>query len=77
MECGVPVVPMTIVGTHDAMPKGRFGIEAGSVQMIFHPPIEPRNFGDRDRLMEKVRAVIESGLPLEYRSATREKTTTA
>jgi 1-acyl-sn-glycerol-3-phosphate acyltransferase len=76
MECGVPVVPMTIVGTHDAMPKGRFRIQAGSVQMIFHPPIEPRDFGDRDRLMEQVRAVIESGLPVEYRGATREKTTT-
>ena len=67
MECGVPVVPMTIVGTHYAMPKTRFAIKPGLVKVIFHPPIEPKDFGDRDRLMEKVRAVIESGLPEQYR----------
>jgi 1-acyl-sn-glycerol-3-phosphate acyltransferase len=29
MECGVPVVPVTITGTHEAMPKGRFSIKKG------------------------------------------------
>ena len=67
MECGVPVVPMTIVGTHYAMPKARYAIKPGLVTVIFHPPIEPKDFGSRDELMEKVRAVIESGLPEEYR----------
>jgi len=67
MECGVPIVPMTIVGTHYAMPKKRFAIKPGLVKVIFHPAIEPKDFGDRDSLMEKVRAVIESGLPEEYR----------
>jgi len=67
MECGVPVVPMTIVGTHDAMPKGRFAIKPGTVQVIFHNPIEQKDFIDRDHLMEKVREVIESGLPEQYR----------
>jgi 1-acyl-sn-glycerol-3-phosphate acyltransferase len=67
MECGIAVVPMTIVGTHYAMPKTRFAIKPGLVKVIFHPPIEPKDFGDRDRLMETVRAVIESGLPEEYR----------
>ena len=67
MECGVPVIPMTIVGTHYAMPKARFAIKPARVKVIFHPPIDPKDFGDRDALMEKVRAVIESGLPEEYR----------
>jgi 1-acyl-sn-glycerol-3-phosphate acyltransferase len=61
-ECGVPVVPMTIVGTHYAMPKGRFAIRPGPVKVIFHAPIEPRDFGSRECLMEKVRATIDSGL---------------
>ena len=73
MECGVPVVPVTIVGTHELMPKGRFAIKPGTATVIFHPPIEPENFGSRERLMEKVRAVIESGLPEELRQ--RELTT--
>jgi 1-acyl-sn-glycerol-3-phosphate acyltransferase len=68
MECGAPVVPITIVGTHDVMPKGRFAIEPGTVTVIFHSPIEPKDFGSRECLMEKVRAVIESGLPEELRS---------
>lgn len=67
VECGVPVVPITIVGTHYAMPKTRFAIKPGRVKVIFHEPIEPKDFGDRDCLMEKVRAVIESGLPEEYK----------
>ena len=66
-ECGVPVIPMTIVGTHYAMPKTRFAIKPGKVQVIFHCPIEPKDFGSRESLMEKVRATIESGLPEEYR----------
>jgi 1-acyl-sn-glycerol-3-phosphate acyltransferase len=68
MECGVPVVPITIVGTFHAMPKSRFAIKPGPVQVIFHPPIEPKDFGTREALMEKVRAVIDSGLPKEFQS---------
>lgn len=67
IECGVPVIPMTIVGTHYAMPKTRFAIKPGKVQVIFHPPIEPKDFGTRECLMERVRVAIESGLPEEYR----------
>src|SRR5437763_12118453 len=67
MECGVPVVPMTIVGTHQVMPKGRYAIKPGRVTVIFHDPIEPKDFVSRDHLMEEVRAAIESGLPEQYR----------
>jgi 1-acyl-sn-glycerol-3-phosphate acyltransferase len=66
MECGVPVVPVTIVGTHYAMPKKRFAIRPGTVKVIFHEPIEPKDFGSRECLMEKVRAAIASGLPEQY-----------
>jgi 1-acyl-sn-glycerol-3-phosphate acyltransferase len=67
MECGVPIIPMTIVGTHYAMPKARYSIKPGPVKAIFHAPIDPRDFGSREGLMEKVRIAIESGLPEEYR----------
>jgi 1-acyl-sn-glycerol-3-phosphate acyltransferase len=68
MECGVPVVPITITGTHYVMPKGRFAIKPGIVTVNFHPPIEPKDFASRECLMEKVRAAIDSGLPEECRS---------
>ena len=70
MECGVPVVPVTISGTHDIMPKTRFAIKPATVTVIFHPPIEPKDFVSRDCLMEKVWAAIESGLPQEYQKST-------
>jgi 1-acyl-sn-glycerol-3-phosphate acyltransferase len=68
MECGVPVVPVTIVGTHDLMPKKRFQISPGTVKIVFQDPIPPAEFVDRDVLMERVRAAINESLPLEYQS---------
>jgi 1-acyl-sn-glycerol-3-phosphate acyltransferase len=76
MECGAPVVPITIAGTHYVMPKNRFAIQPGLVKVIFHSPIEPKDFGGRESLMEKVRAVIESGLPEEYRTPVASSATT-
>jgi 1-acyl-sn-glycerol-3-phosphate acyltransferase len=76
MECGVPVVPITITGTHYIMPKARFAINPGTATVIFHPPIEPSDFGSRECLMEKVRVAIDSGLPEEFRqsaSVTKER----
>jgi 1-acyl-sn-glycerol-3-phosphate acyltransferase len=62
-ECQVPVVPITISGTEEVMPKARFSITPGTVTVRFHAPIDPADFGDRESLMAKVRAVIDSGLP--------------
>lgn len=68
MECGVPVVPVTIVGTHDLMPKKRFQVSPGTVSIVFHDPIPPGNFVSRECLMERVRSAINQALPLEYQS---------
>jgi 1-acyl-sn-glycerol-3-phosphate acyltransferase len=66
--CQVPVVPVTIAGTHYVMPKGRFSVKGGEVVVTFHRPIPTSEFGSREELMEKVRAAINSGLPEQYRS---------
>ena len=66
-ECKVPVVPITISGTEAVMPKARFAIRPGMVTVQFHDPIEPSDFGERDCLIAKVRAAINSGLPAELR----------
>jgi 1-acyl-sn-glycerol-3-phosphate acyltransferase len=68
-ECGVPIVPVTIGGTHTIMPKRRFAIRPGTATVIFHDAIEPRDFGGRDCLMMKVRSAIDSGLPPELQTA--------
>lgn len=67
VQSGVPVVPVTVAGTHYVMPKGRFAIRRGVVNVIFHDPIGPDEFGNRDCLMERVRKVIDSGLEPAYR----------
>jgi 1-acyl-sn-glycerol-3-phosphate acyltransferase len=67
-ECRVPVVPVTISGTHFVMPKKRLSIKPGLVTVSFHQPIPAEDFGSREELMEKVRAAINGGLPEEYRS---------
>jgi 1-acyl-sn-glycerol-3-phosphate acyltransferase len=69
-ECQVPVVPVTVVGTHSIMPKKRLAIQPGEATVIFHQPIEPKNFGSRESLMAKVREAINSGLPAEYQEQT-------
>jgi 1-acyl-sn-glycerol-3-phosphate acyltransferase len=66
-ECIVPIVPITISGTEAVMPKARFAIRPGTVTVQFHDPIEPRDFGERDCLIARVRAAINSGLPAELR----------
>jgi 1-acyl-sn-glycerol-3-phosphate acyltransferase len=73
VECGVPVVPITIAGTHYVMPKGRFAIKPGTVKVVFHKPIEPMDFVSRECLMDRVRETIESGLSEEYREPARDK----
>ena len=77
MECGVPIVPVTIVGAHEAMPKGTFRLRPGRVTVTFHEAIDPKEFTDRDALALAVRQSIESGLPLEYREATSEAAATS
>jgi 1-acyl-sn-glycerol-3-phosphate acyltransferase len=67
-ECKVPVVPVTILGTHAIMPKTRFQIRPGTATVIFHDVIEPANFGSRDCLMAQVRKAINAGLPPEMQS---------
>jgi 1-acyl-sn-glycerol-3-phosphate acyltransferase len=69
MECGIPIVPLTIVGTQEAMPKGRFAIKPGMVTVTFHDPIDSAQFTDRDALILAVRRSINAGLPPEYQEA--------
>lgn len=63
METGAPVVPVSIYGTETMMKKGSVRIFPGTAHVIFHAPIQPRDFATRDDLMIAVRDAIASGLP--------------
>ena len=66
LETGVPVVPMTIVGTQELMPKGSLRIRPGTVAVYFHEPVESSQFSDREQLMAEVRRRVQEPLPPEY-----------
>ncbi len=68
MESKVPVLPISIFGTETMMGKGTLRIKPGTATLVFHPPIFPENFADREQLTEAVRNAIASGLPREMRN---------
>jgi 1-acyl-sn-glycerol-3-phosphate acyltransferase len=62
MESGVAVVPVTILGTEKLMRKGSLKVHPGIVRVIFHAPIEPKNYATREELMAAVREAIQASL---------------
>ena len=67
MESAVPVIPVTLLGTFESWPKSRFALRPGTATVVFHPPIDPRSYSDRDSLMQAVSDTIASALPPERR----------
>ena len=64
MDSGVPIVPVTILGSELLMPKGSSTIHPGLVRLRFHPPISPVQFTEKEQLIAAVRREIASALPL-------------
>ena len=64
LEAGAPIVPVSIAGTYELMPRTRWRIRKGRARLVFHAPIEVAGLGPDaiPGLMEKVRAAILSGL---------------
>lgn len=67
-ETGIPVVPVTILGTYEMMPKGSWIARSGTATLVFHPPMDPARFATREELMKAVRDEINSALPEERQS---------
>lgn len=67
IDSGVFVVPVTMLGTFEIWPKTRFALRPGTATVVFHAPIDPRGYPDRDSLMKDVAETIASVLPAERR----------
>jgi 1-acyl-sn-glycerol-3-phosphate acyltransferase len=63
METGAPVVPISIHGTESMMAKGSMKVKPGTAHIVFHEPMDPHQYSDREELMAAVRVSIASGLP--------------
>jgi 1-acyl-sn-glycerol-3-phosphate acyltransferase len=66
-DTGFPIVPVTILGTDEMMPKGNMIVRSGTATLVFHAPVDTKNFSTREELMGAVRAAIASALPGERR----------
>jgi 1-acyl-sn-glycerol-3-phosphate acyltransferase len=62
-ETGAPCIPVSIWGTESMMAKGSARIRPGVAHVIFHEPLLPANFANREDLMKAARLAIASGLP--------------
>jgi len=68
-QLGLPILPVTISGSHRVLPKKTLRLLPGRIDITVHAPIDPTTYGpdQRDRLMSDVRAAITSGLSDEER----------
>jgi len=63
LNSGVPIVPITITGSFELMPKYNFFIKKGKIKVAFHKPVAVQGYNESSlfELMERVRAEISSG----------------
>ena len=66
-EFGMPVVPITIEGAFDVLPRTTYNIRPGKIILHLHHPIEPGERGfNAKKLLEQCRTEISTSLPDKY-----------
>ncbi len=65
LDLGLPVLPVTIIGSKNILPAGTMKLFPGKVRLVIHKPIGIEGFTDDtiQELMDKAHDVIESALP--------------
>ncbi len=61
-DSGLPILPVTVNGSRRCLPKGSAVFRRGTIEIVIHPPIQPRAEEEEplESLMERTRAVIAS-----------------
>jgi len=64
LESAAPIVPVSVKGTYELMPRGQWFVRKGRVRITFHEPIPVAGLTVEamPELMEKARAAVSSGL---------------
>ncbi len=61
-ELGLPILPITIRGTHEILPANSLNLSPGTAELQIHAPIAVHDETDTHTLMQQARDVIRSGL---------------
>jgi len=72
----VPIIPISITGSREIMPKGKLTVTSGEIRIRIDHPIETQNYSLKDRksLMEKVRQTISKNFKLISGKLSKEET---
>lgn len=65
IKSNIPIIPVTILGSHMIMPKHKLEINPGIIEILIDNPIKVDNFSGKDgeiKLMELVREIIRKNL---------------
>ncbi len=64
MDTGLPVLPVTIIGTRTVLPNNSMDLFPGKATMVIHKPIETKGYTDEtiQELMDRTKASIQKGL---------------
>ena len=62
LKAGVPIVPVTIIGSGDIMPKKSFRVHPGKITMVIDKPIDVTGYSEDtvDELLNRVHEVVAS-----------------
>ncbi len=65
IDLGLPILPLTLVGTKDILPNRSFNLMPGIVKMIIHEPMDIKMYGEDNiqDLMHKAKEIIGNALP--------------
>ena len=60
IKSGVPVIPITIIGSGRIMPKSSLRVRHGKIRLIIDKPVETKNYTEENRreLIDKIKNII-------------------
>jgi 1-acyl-sn-glycerol-3-phosphate acyltransferase len=69
IESGVPIVPVSLIGTQNLMRKGDWAVQTGDVIVRFGPPVGSSQYSiaQRGELRDRIQTLVAAGLPSEQK----------
>lgn len=68
LELGLPILPVSIIGTKNILPTGTIDLRPGKAKLIIHKPLEITNYSEENlkELIDEARRIIEEPLLAQY-----------